>query len=197
MKPNAPASFGSSFTHREKKLYEIDKTSSTGVTAGISHCIGDWPFHAHDRGIHLFASGTRRHMRGGCAHGAAFEAQPSVQSRNLARLLKPAGIGYVHIAELGGLRHTTRDSLNIGWRNASFRGYTDYMQTPEFQRAIDQLIQLANQDRIVVMCTEAVPWRCHRSLITDALLVRGIGSEDILSATRRQVHALTSFARVG
>jgi uncharacterized protein (DUF488 family) len=110
--------------------------------------------------------------------------------------LQPAGIGYVHVAELGGLRHTTRDSINIGWRNASFRGYADYMQTPEFQQAIDQLIQLAHQDRIAVMCAEAVPWRCHRSLIADALLVRGIRSEDIMSAARRQVHVLTSFARV-
>jgi uncharacterized protein (DUF488 family) len=110
--------------------------------------------------------------------------------------LQPAGIGYVHVAELGGLRHTTRDSINIGWRNASFRGYADYMQTPEFQQAIDQLIQLAHQDRIAVMCAEAVPWRCHRSLIADALLVRGIRSEDIMSATRRQVHVLTSFAKV-
>ncbi len=121
---------------------------------------------------------------------------PQFNRETLPVSLKTAGIGYVHMAELGGLRHTTRDSLNIGWRNASFRGYADYMQTPEFQRAIDQLIQLANQDRIAVMCAEAVPWRCHRSLIEDALLVRGIRSEDIMSATRRQVHALTTFARV-
>ena len=110
--------------------------------------------------------------------------------------LKTAGIGYVHIAELGGLRHTTRDSLNTGWRNDSFRGYADYMQTPEFHKAIEQLIQLANQDRIAVMCAEAVPWRCHRSLIADALLVRGIRSEDIMSATRLQVHTITPFAKV-
>ena len=121
---------------------------------------------------------------------------PQFNRETLPVSLQPAGIGYVHVAELGGLRHTTRDSINIGWRNASFRGYADYMQTPEFQQAIDQLIQLANQDRIAVMCAEAVPWRCHRSLIADALLVRGIRSEDIMSATRRQVHVLTSFARV-
>jgi uncharacterized protein (DUF488 family) len=121
---------------------------------------------------------------------------PQFNRETLPVSLKPAGIGYVHMAELGGLRHTTRDSLNTGWRNASFRGYADYMQTPEFQRAIDQLIQLANQDRIAVMCAEAVPWRCHRSLIADALLVRGIGSEDIMSTTRCQIHALTPFARV-
>jgi uncharacterized protein (DUF488 family) len=121
---------------------------------------------------------------------------PQFNRETLPVSLQPAGIGYVHVAELGGLRHTTRDSINIGWRNASFRGYADYMQTPEFQQAIDQLIQLANQDRIAVMCAEAVPWRCHRSLIADALLVRGIRSEDIMSATRRQVHVLTSFAKV-
>ena len=121
---------------------------------------------------------------------------PQFNRETLPVSLMPAGIGYAHMAELGGLRRTTRDSLNIGWRNASFRGYADYMQTPAFQRAIDQLIQLASKDRIAVMCAEAVPWRCHRSLIADALLVRGIPSEDIMSATRRQVHALTSFARV-
>jgi uncharacterized protein (DUF488 family) len=121
---------------------------------------------------------------------------PQFNRETLPVSLQPAGIGYVHMAELGGLRHTTHDSINIGWRNASFRGYADYMQTPEFQQAIDQLIQLAHQDWIAVMCAEAVPWRCHRSLIADALLVRGIRSEDIMSATRRQVHVLTSFAKV-
>jgi hypothetical protein len=97
---------------------------------------------------------------------------------------------------LGRLRHAKRDSLNIGWRNASFRGYADYMQTPEFAKSLDRLIQLANQDRIALMCAEAVPWRCHRSLIADALLVRGIRTEDIMSPTRRQVHTLTPFAKV-
>ena len=121
---------------------------------------------------------------------------PQFNRDSLPVSLKTAGIGYVHLAELGGLRHTTRDSLNTGWRNESFRGYADYMQTPEFHKAIEQLIQLANQDRIAVMCAEAVPWRCHRSLIADALLVRGIRSEDIMSATRLQVHTITPFAKV-
>src|SRR5437764_14885504 len=84
----------------------------------------------------------------------------------------------------------------MGWRNVSFRAYADYMQTQEFEQSLQELIQLANKDRIVLMCAEAVPWRCHRSLIADALLVRGIRTEDIVSATRRQVHALTSFAKV-
>ena len=97
---------------------------------------------------------------------------------------------------LGGLRHAKRDSLNVGWRNASFRGYADYMQTPEFEQSLEELIQLAKQERIAFMCAEAVPWRCHRSLIADALLVRGIRAEDIMSPTRRQVHTLTPFAKV-
>jgi uncharacterized protein (DUF488 family) len=97
---------------------------------------------------------------------------------------------------LGGLRHAARDSINMGWRNASFRGYADYMQTPEFDKSLEELIRLANQDRIALMCAEAVPWRCHRSLIADALLVRGIRTEDIMSPTRRHVHTLTPFAKV-
>ena len=97
---------------------------------------------------------------------------------------------------LGGLRHAKRDSVNVGWRNDSFRGYADYMQTPEFARSLEELIRLANQDRIVLMCAEAVPWRCHRSLIADALLVRGIRTADIMNATRLQVHTLTTFAKV-
>jgi uncharacterized protein (DUF488 family) len=121
---------------------------------------------------------------------------PQFNKSSLPRSLKKAGLGYVHTPGLGGLRHAKRDSLNLGWRNASFRGYADYMQTPEFEQSLDELIQLVNQERIVLMCAEAVPWRCHRSLIADALLVRGIRTEHIMSATRRQVHTLTPFARV-
>ena len=121
---------------------------------------------------------------------------PQFNKDSLPRSLKKAGLGYVHTPGLGGLRHSKHDSLNLGWRNASFRGYADYMQTPEFERSLDELIRLANQERIVLMCAEAVPWRCHRSLIADALLVRGIRTEDIMSATHRQVHTLTPFAKV-
>jgi uncharacterized protein (DUF488 family) len=96
---------------------------------------------------------------------------------------------------LGGLRPAKRDSINVGWRNDSFRGYADYMQTPEFERGLEELIQLAKQEQIAIMCAEALPWRC-RSLIADALLVRGIGTEDIMSLTHRSVHTLTSFAKV-
>ena len=97
---------------------------------------------------------------------------------------------------LGGLRHAKRDSPNGGWRNASFRGYADYMQTPEFHDNLERLIELAKEDRVAIMCAEAVPWRCHRSLIGDALTVRGISTIDIMSPSRCQLHALTSFAKV-
>jgi uncharacterized protein (DUF488 family) len=121
---------------------------------------------------------------------------PQFNKASLAGSLKKAGLGYVHLPGLGGLRHARRDSINIGWRNASFRGYADYMQTPEFEQSLEELIELAKQERIAIMCAEAVPWRCHRSLIADALLVRGIRAEDIMSPTRRQVHSLTLFAKV-
>jgi uncharacterized protein (DUF488 family) len=121
---------------------------------------------------------------------------PQFNKASLPRALKKAGLGYVHLPGLGGLRHATLDSPNAGWRNASFRGYADYMQTPEFEESLDELIRLAKQERIAIMCAEAVPWRCHRSLIADALLVRGIQVEDIMTPTRRQVHKLTPFAKV-
>jgi uncharacterized protein (DUF488 family) len=121
---------------------------------------------------------------------------PQFNQDSLSAALKKAGLGYVHISGLGGLRHAKRDSLNLGWRNASFRGFADYMQTPEFERSLKQLLRLTKRDRIALMCAEAVPWRCHRSLIADALLVRGIRTEDIMSPTRRQIHALTSFTKV-
>ena len=121
---------------------------------------------------------------------------PQFDKTSLPGALKKAGLGYVHLPGLGGLRHAKRDSLNVGWRNTSFRGYADYMQTPEFEQSLEELIRLAKQERIAIMCAEAVPWRCHRSLIADALLVRGIRAEDIMSPTRRQVHVLTPFAKV-
>ncbi|MGH7978718.1 MAG: DUF488 family protein [Limisphaerales bacterium] len=121
---------------------------------------------------------------------------PQFNQDSLSVALKKAGLGYVRIPGLGGLRHAKRDSLNLGWRNASFSGFADYMQTPDFERSLKQLIRLTTKDRIALMCAEAVPWRCHRSLIADALLVRGICTEDIMSPTRRQIHMLTPFAKV-
>ena len=97
---------------------------------------------------------------------------------------------------LGGLRHPRKDSMNTGWRNASFRGYADYMQTPEFAENLDRLITIASEAPTAIMCAEAVPWRCHRSLIADALVARGIPVIEILSATKSQPHAMTPFAKV-
>ena len=121
---------------------------------------------------------------------------PQFNMTSLPRALEKAGLGYVHMPGLGGLRHAKPDSLNVGWRNDSFRGYADYMQTAEFAQSLDELLQLANREQIVLMCAEAVPWRCHRSLIADALLVRGIRTEDIMNSNRRPVHKLTPFAKV-
>lgn len=114
----------------------------------------------------------------------------------LAVSLPERGVAYVHLPELGGLRKPRADSPNTAWRNNSFRGYADYMTTPEFDAGIEHLVELARASRTAVMCAEAVPWRCHRSLIADALLVRGIRTEDIMSPARRQIHTLTPFAKV-
>lgn len=121
---------------------------------------------------------------------------PQFNKDTLPDSLKNAGLKYIHLPGLGGLRHVQRDSLNLGWHNASFRAFADYMQTPEFAQQLDELIQLLTQERCALMCAEAVPWRCHRSLIADALLVRGIRTEHIMTTTRRQLHALTPFAKV-
>ncbi len=110
--------------------------------------------------------------------------------------LNAAGITYVHMPDLGGLRHPRADSPNTAWRNASFRGFADYMQTPEFAASLDALIGLAREEQVAIMCAEAVPWRCHRSLIADALIVHGVSVEHIMSPTRRQTHSLTPWARV-
>ena len=121
---------------------------------------------------------------------------PQFNRDTLPAALAGHGIGYEHDAGLGGLRRTREGSLNTGWRNLSFRGYADYMQTAGFAESLARLISTARCERVVLMCAEAVPWRCHRSLIGDALLVHGLRAEDILSRTRTQVHKLTPFARV-
>jgi len=121
---------------------------------------------------------------------------PQFAEVELQHSLPAAGIDYRRITALGGLRHARKDSPNAAWKNLSFRGYADYMQTPEFRDGIEQLLALREDATIAVMCAEAVPWRCHRSLIGDALLVRGVEVEDILTATSSRPHALTRFAVV-
>jgi uncharacterized protein (DUF488 family) len=122
---------------------------------------------------------------------------PQFNLDSLSDSLKKAGLRYFHMSGLGGLRHAKAGSItNMGWRNLSFRGYADYMQTPEFEKNLEELITLARTEQVAIMCAEAVPWRCHRSLIADALLVRGIRVEDIMNGTRRTTHTLTPFAKV-
>lgn len=121
---------------------------------------------------------------------------PQFDQVEFSRFLREHEIAYIHLPALGGLRRPRKDSINTGWDNASFRGYADYMQTPEFASAVEQLMAIASDRSTAVVCAEAVPWRCHRSLIADALFARGIPVEDIMSATKSNPHKLTPWARV-
>ena len=121
---------------------------------------------------------------------------PQYSQERLPGALATLGIAYDHAPGLGGFRTARPDSPNSGWRNTSFRGYADYMQTPEFDENLFWLMQVASEKRTAVMCAEAVPWRCHRSLIADALLVRGWQVDEIVSPKRAQAHRLTPFAKV-
>ena len=121
---------------------------------------------------------------------------PQFNENELGEELRKHHIEYARLEGLGGLRHTTKTSINTAWRNTSFRGFADYMQTPEFSRALDELIDLAKEKRIAIMCAEAVPWRCHRSLIGDALLVQNIKVEDIFDENTSQPHRITGWAKV-
>jgi uncharacterized protein (DUF488 family) len=121
---------------------------------------------------------------------------PQFNQESLPEALSAAGIAYLHLPGLGGLRHPRRDSPNTGWRNASFRGFADYMETPEFEGGLKELIEVASRGRCAVMCAEAVPWRCHRSLIADALLARGVKVEHIMSGKELREHTLTPWAKV-
>ena len=121
---------------------------------------------------------------------------PQFNDIALANSLTAQHLEYLHIRALGGLRRARKDSPNIGWRNGGFRGYAEYMQTEEFQDALEVLIHMSRKERIAIMCAEAVPWRCHRSLVADALSVRGLPVVEILSESSYQLHKLTPFARV-
>jgi uncharacterized protein (DUF488 family) len=121
---------------------------------------------------------------------------PQFNSDALGHALKQVTIEYVPLPALGGLRHARKDSPNTGWRNESFRGYADYMQTKAFENGLEVLIEMSREERTAIMCAEAAPWRCHRSLVADALSVRGIPAVEILSASSYRMHELTPFARV-
>ncbi|HOE95469.1 MAG TPA: DUF488 domain-containing protein [Candidatus Sumerlaeota bacterium] len=121
---------------------------------------------------------------------------PQFNRETLRRALNNRRLHYRHLKGLGGLRHARAGSPNAGWRNASFRGFADYMQTEEFEAALGQLMELAEEEPTAIMCAEAVPWRCHRSLVADALIVRGAAVRHLHSPTKAAPHTLTPFARV-
>lgn len=129
-------------------------------------------------------------------HNPQFNRLPALAGDALPQTLRRARIAYTYLAKLGGLRRAKPDSVNTGWNNSSFRGFADYMQTPEFAAGLARLEKLAQTKRCAIMCAEAVPWRCHRSLLADALTVRGHAVEHIMTPTRRNLHKLTPFARV-
>lgn len=121
---------------------------------------------------------------------------PQYDTAHLAHALPAAGIRYVHVPELGGLRKPRRDSPNAAWRNESFRGYADHMQTETFEAGLARLHALATAGTVAIMCAEAVPWRCHRNLVADALVARGAEVLHASAPGRAAPHKLTSFARV-
>ena len=121
---------------------------------------------------------------------------PQFNDTALAGTLAAEHIDYVPMQSLGGLRRARKDSPNTAWRNAGFRGYADYMQTEQFQAALEKLMVMARQKRVAIMCAEAVPWRCHRSLVADALNARAVPVIEILSESSYRAHKLTAFAQV-
>lgn len=121
---------------------------------------------------------------------------PQFNKDALPESLRPIGIDYVHMPGLGGMRRPNADSINTGWRNPQFRGYADYMQTPEFRHNIDALLKLDRERRVAIMCAEALPWRCHRSLVSDALTARGIPVLHIMSAAHAEPHKMTAFGQI-
>jgi uncharacterized protein (DUF488 family) len=122
---------------------------------------------------------------------------PQFNQETLKTALKAEGVDYHHFKQLGGLRKPRRDSTNLGWKNSSFRGFADYMETDEFESGIAELIKLAESEGpVAIMCAEALPWRCHRSLIADAFTARGLEVLQIDSRGNAKPHTLTSFARV-
>jgi uncharacterized protein (DUF488 family) len=121
---------------------------------------------------------------------------PQFNQESLSKNLKARSISYVLMKELGGLRRPKSNSPNMGWRNSSFRGFADYMQTQEFSKAIDKLIDLSQNGQAVIMCAEVLPWRCHRWLIADALTIRGVQVEHIMTDKKRTKHSLTRWANV-
>ena len=121
---------------------------------------------------------------------------PQFNKETLPNTLKPYGVKYIHMPDIGGLRRPKPDSVNLAWRNNSFRGYADYMQTKEFTDSLLKIMALARENRLALMCAEALPWRCHRSLISDALVVRHVKVGHIISTTSTIPHELNEMAHL-
>src|SRR5438445_10131886 len=119
-------------------------------------------------------------------HFPTSQRVPWTAKGSLAKALSDSGIAYEHLEALGGFRKALPESVNLGWRNSGFRGYADYMASPEFSAGLDRLIAIASERRTAIMCAEAVPWKCHRSLLSDALLVHGVRVVHILSPGKTQ-----------
>lgn len=121
---------------------------------------------------------------------------PQFNQDALERELARAGIRYIHLKELGGLRRPQKDSENLAWENSSFRGYADYMQSPEFEFALQRLMSVAEEGRTAIMCAEGNPFRCHRRLVADALTAHGVSVLHISSRKTARPHEMTAFARI-
>ena len=179
---------------RAKKVTQVPPVQGPGqLAASVVYTIGH-----STRDIDRFIALLEREHIQHVADVRSFPGSrrnPQFGREALAASLAARGIGYSHHPELGGRRHTRPDSPNGAWRNESFRGYADYMLTPAFATALDVLLDRAARERTAIMCAEAVPWRCHRSLISDALVVRGVDVQHILDA-RTEPHHMTPFAIV-
>jgi len=121
---------------------------------------------------------------------------PQFNAEALEASLRPAGVHYAHLLRLGGFRKPRADSRNLAWRNEGFRGFADYMETVEFERGLQELLELSRTARTAIMCAEAVWWRCHRALISDALLTRGMTTVHLLGENKMEEHRLTRFAKI-
>jgi uncharacterized protein (DUF488 family) len=168
-------------THHKKKKFTVFTVGHS--TRPIDELISLLNSHGVKRVIDIRTIPRSRH-------------NPQFNREMLAASLRASGIGYVHLKKLGGLRHARPDSINLGWRNTSFRGFADYMQTPEFEAGLERAMKLAKSKPSALMCAEAVPWRCHRSLVADALVVRHIPVEHIIGTSRANLHKITPFARI-
>ena len=162
--------------------------------AGVRRIFASMPQTPQRLHMHIFE--MLRHQ--GLGQGGVVELRIMARAGDCAdvhELCDAIDLQHAHKA-LGGLRRARKDSPNTGWRNGGFRGYADYMQTEEFQDALETLIHMSRRKRVAIMCAEAVPWRCHRSLVADALCVRGVPAVEILSDSSYRMHTLTPFAQV-